>query len=99
MAMINISMNEVSDTAGKIRSLNQMMYEELNEMKREMNSLNGSWISDASEEIRNRFNQFSLRFDNQKEVIDSYAKFLDMTVSSYETLEAAVQNNASTMQY
>ena len=99
MAMINISMNGVSDTAGKIRSLNQMMYEELNEMKREMNSLNGSWISDASEEIRNRFNQFSLRFDNQKEVIDSYAKFLDMTVSSYETLEAAVQNNASTMQY
>ena len=99
MAMINISMNEVSDTAGKIRSLNQMMYEELNEMKREINSLNGSWISDASEEIRNRFNQFSLRFDNQKEVIDSYAKFLDMTVSSYETLEAAVQNNASTMQY
>ncbi|MBR3310469.1 MAG: WXG100 family type VII secretion target [Solobacterium sp.] len=99
MAMINISMNEVSDTAGKIRNLNQMMYEELNEMKREMNSLNGSWISDASEEIRNRFNQFSLRFDNQKEVIDSYAKYLDMTVSSYETLEAAVQNNASTMQY
>lgn len=99
MAMINISMNEVSETAGKIRNLNQMMYEELNEMKREMNSLNGSWISDASEEIRNRFNQFSLRFDNQKEVIDSYAKYLDMTVSSYETLEAAVQNNASTMQY
>ncbi|MCR4950802.1 MAG: pore-forming ESAT-6 family protein [Solobacterium sp.] len=99
MSEIRISLSEVAETASRIRALNQQMYDELSEMKKEMNLLNGTWISDGSEEIRSRFNMFASRFERQKEVIDSYAKYLDLTVSSYDTLESAITGNASGIQY
>ncbi len=98
MANIKISLQEVSDTANKLRTLNQMMDEELNEMKMEMNLLDGTWVSDGSSEIRNKFNLFSNRFEKQKATIDQYARFLDLTVSSYDTLETTIASNASSMQ-
>lgn len=98
MATIHISLQEVQDTANQLRSLNMLMDEELNAMKSEMNRLDSSWISDGSLEIRNKFNLFSSRFEKQKETINQYAKFLDLAVSSYDTLETTVTSNASGMQ-
>ena len=94
MANIQISLQEVQDTANQLRSLNMLMDEELNAMNR----LDSSWISDGSLEIRNKFNLFSSRFEKQKETINQYAKFLDLAVSSYDTLETTITSNASGMQ-
>lgn len=98
MANIQISLQEVQDTANQLRSLNMLMDEELNAMKSEMNRLDSSWISDGSLEIRNKFNLFSSRFEKQKETINQYAKFLDLAVSSYDTLETTITSNESGMQ-
>ena len=98
MANIQISLQEVQDTANQLRSLNMLMDEELNAMKSEMNRLDSSWISDGSIEIRNKFNLFSSRFEKQKETINQYAKSLDLAVSSYDTLETTITSNASGMQ-
>lgn len=98
MANIQISLQEVTDTANRIRSLNNLMHEELSDMKKEMNLLGGAWISDASETIRSQFNLFANRFERQKETIDEYAKFLDLTASSYDSLETTINSNASNMQ-
>lgn len=98
MANIQISLQEVQDTANQLRSLNMLMDEELNAMKSEMNRLDSSWISDGSLEIRNKFNLFSSRFEKQKETINQYAKFLDLAVSSYDTLETTITSNTSGMQ-
>ena len=98
MANIQISLQEAQDTANLLRSLNMLMDEELNAMKSEMNRLDSSWISDGSLEIRNKFNLFSSRFEKQKETINQYAKFLDLAVSSYDTLETTITSNASGMQ-
>ena len=98
MANIQISLQEVQDTANQLRSLNMLLDEELNAMKSEMNRLDSSWISDGSLEIRNKFNLFSSRFEKQKETINQYAKFLDLAVSSYDTLETTITSNASGMQ-
>ena len=98
MANIHISLQEVQDTANQLRSLNMLMDEDLNAMKSEMNRLDSSWISDGSLEIRNKFNLFSTRFEKQKETINQYAKFLDLAVSSYDTLETTITSNASGMQ-
>ena len=98
MANIQISLQEVQDTANQLRSLNMLMDEELNAMKSEMNRLDSSWISDGSIEIRNKFNLFSSRFEKQTETINQYAKFLDLAVSSYDTLETTITSNASGMQ-
>lgn len=98
MDELKISLAEVSECASKIRNFNQMMYEQLSLMKKDMNDTNASWISDAGETIRSRFNQFANRFDRQKEQIDSYVKFLDQTVDHYNTLESTIHSNASSIQ-
>ncbi|MBP3891752.1 MAG: pore-forming ESAT-6 family protein [Solobacterium sp.] len=95
---LKISLAEVSECAMKIRNYNQLMFEQLSNMKKEMNQTNASWISDGGEAIRAKFNQFAARFDTQKEIIDTYAKFLDMTVSNYDSLETTIHSNASGMQ-
>lgn len=99
MAEIKISLDEVSQAAKRLRVLNASMYEELNSMKTEMNALNADWISDASQEIRSHFNLFAHRFENERERIEEYAGFLDLTVESYEALESSIASNASGMQY
>ncbi|MBQ7993869.1 MAG: WXG100 family type VII secretion target [Solobacterium sp.] len=98
MSSINISLAEVSDTSSKLRSLGEQMYEELNQMKRIMDSLSASWESEGSEEIRSRFNVFAGRFDKLKSAIDGYVNYLDMTVSNYDSLETTVTSNAAGMQ-
>ena len=82
MSEIRISLQEVKDTVDKLRTLNEEMLEELTNMEKEMNSLEGTWISDGSEEIRSRFAMFAKRFIDEKEKIDEYARFLDLTVAN-----------------
>ena len=98
MDHLNISLEQVSETAALLRTLNQSMYDSLQQMKRYMNDTDSSWMSEAGETIRTRFNQFALRFESQKEDIDSYASFLDRTVTDYDTLETTLNANASGMQ-
>lgn len=98
MNSINISLDQVAESADKIASINQQMYESLTAMKREMNSLDGSWISDAGEAIRARFNAFANRFENQRTTIDAYVKFLHMTVQTYDTTEGTIVANAESAQ-
>lgn len=98
MSDIRISFDEVRESAARLRQLNQSMYDELNTMRTEMNSLNVSWISDASEEIRIKFNLFANRFESERERIEEYARYLDLTVESYESLESSITANASGMQ-
>ena len=98
MSTIQISLNEVSDASVRIKQLNELMYDALSEMKREMDQLNGSWISEAGQQIIARFHLFASRFGKHKSVIDSYVNFLQLTVSSYDSLESTITSNASSIQ-
>ena len=92
---IKISLQEVVNCQKQIESLNIKIYDLLNDMKNQMNGLNVSWVSDSANTIRDRFNQFSNRFEIQKENINNYVIFLDMTVNSYDSLEQTINTNAS----
>ena len=94
MDNLKISLAGVKDTSGAIRVCNEQIYSALIEAKKQMNDLAMVWQSDGSEAIRQRFNQFAAQFETQKQIIESYARFLDTAVSSYDTLEATIQNNA-----
>ena len=98
MDQLSISLEQVSETAAVLRTLNQSMQESLAQIKRLMNETDLSWLSESGETIRTRFNQFALRFETQKEDIESYARFLDRTVTDYDTLETTLNANASGMQ-
>ncbi|PJI09600.1 MULTISPECIES: pore-forming ESAT-6 family protein [Clostridium] len=92
---IKISFAEVSKTASSIRNLNQSLTSELEDMKREVNGLNGTWQSDAGNTIRDKFNALAPKFDDYRRVVDSYARFLDSVVENYTQMEASINNNAS----
>ncbi|MFB9277190.1 pore-forming ESAT-6 family protein [Cohnella cellulosilytica] len=92
---INISLGEVSKTANTIRTLNTALSTKLDEIKKEMNGLASTWQSDASNTIRNNFNALAPRFEEYQAVVDSYAKFLDITVTNYDNTETQINNNAS----
>ncbi|MCF0115171.1 MAG: pore-forming ESAT-6 family protein [Erysipelotrichaceae bacterium] len=95
MNNIRITLAQVSECAESIRTQNRILMEQLQMIKKDMNDLSATWQSDSSETIRMKFNQFALRFEVQKDIIDSYAKFLDFTVSSYDTLESSINANAA----
>lgn len=94
---INISLAEVSKTATSIKSLNTSLNDKLLEIKSDINSLNSSWQSDAARTFQENFNKYASKyFDNYKEVIDSYVKFLEKTVvENYDHTETQINNNAS----
>lgn len=96
MDTITIALADVSKTANYIRTQNQQLFAYLQEINTAMNQLSTTWQSPASETIRARFHAMLPVFDNYKTIIDTYAKFLDQTVTSYQTLEAQLNSNAET---
>ena len=92
---IKISLGEVSSTAGSIRTINTNLGTRLDEIKKEMNDLAQTWQSDASNTVRERFNSLAPKFDNYRQIIESYAKFLDNTVTNYDATESSINSNAS----
>ena len=92
---IKITLGEVTKTSGTIRQLNNNLDNKLTEIKKQMNDLAQTWESDASNTIRQKFNSLVPKFAEYKNIIESYSKFLDTTVQSYDSAETAINNNAS----
>jgi len=98
MENILISLADVTNAAQTMRRQNETLLQALMEMKRIMNSLSANWQSPAAETIRARFNGMVPIFENYRDIVESYAKFLDYTVSSYEATENSIQQGASSFQ-
>ncbi|MCR8643646.1 pore-forming ESAT-6 family protein [Paenibacillus sp. N1-5-1-14] len=92
---ISISFAEVTNTASTITTLNGNLTTKLEDIKKEMNSLTNSWESDASRTIQEKFNALAAKFVDYKKIIDEYSKFLNTTVSNYDSAETTINNNAS----
>ena len=92
---IQISTQVLTDTASKIRSINNVLDEKLAEINKNMNDLESTWKSDAATDIRAAMNALKPRFEEYKNVVESYAKFLVNTAQNYESTEGAIQNNAN----
>ncbi len=98
MDNIRITLPEVSAAAGNIRSINASMDDILNSVSKYMNDLSSVWKGTTGEEIVSRFKRFSSKFLDESETIEEYAKYLDYTVSSYDSLESSLSANASNFQ-
>ena len=91
---IKISLDEVSNTASSIRTINTSMKTTLETIKTEINALSSTWQSDAGNDIIANFNNMSKSFEEYYKAVDSYATFLDDTVESYTVTEGKVSTNA-----
>ncbi|MBQ5951822.1 MAG: WXG100 family type VII secretion target [Lachnospiraceae bacterium] len=92
---IQITLGELTQVAGNIRSLNTSLTACLEECRSTMNALAQDWSSESSETIRAKFNAHAAHFEEYRNVIDSYAKFLDSTASAYEATENSINSNAN----
>lgn len=95
MNELKITLSEVSETANQIRTQNANLDEILSYVSRVMNDLNSVWESDGAETLLERFMNFSSRFLDESQTIESYANYLDQTVSMYDSLETTITSNAS----
>jgi|GEM_PF-169433 len=91
---ISITLDVVSATAKSIGELNSKLDTKLYDIKKEMNSLTSTWNSDAADTIQKKFNGLEERFKEYKDIIDSYVRFLNTTVTNYNEAETAINNNA-----
>jgi len=94
MADVKITFEEVRTKATQLRGYNDTLTETLATIKNAINALEAQWTSDTSDTIRAKITAMQPKFDSYKEVIESYAKFLDNTASQYETTESALNTNA-----
>ena len=92
---IKISTQVLEETAQKVRNCNTAMDGKLSDINKNMNDLEATWKSDAASDIRAAMNALKPKFEQYKNVIESYAKFLVNTAQSYEATEGAIQSNAS----
>lgn len=98
METMNISLANMTSCANQIRQENGQLYQNLQEISVTMKQLAGFWQSPASETIRQRFQALLPVFDNYRTVIDTYAKFLDSTVLTYQSMEQQLNAEADTFQ-
>lgn len=92
---IQISTQVLIETADKVRSINTTMDSKLADINKNMNDLEATWKSDAATDIRAAMNALKPRFEEYKNVVESYAKFLVNTAQNYETTEGTIQSNAN----
>lgn len=95
MPDIKITFAEVKDKTAQIRKHNEVLTATLQQIKSAINALEADWTSDTSDTIRSKITGMQPKFDSYKEVIESYAKFLDNTVAQYEQTEGTLNSNAA----
>lgn len=91
---IQITLGEVSGIANTIRSLNSSMTACLDEIHSLMRASTDYYDSDDGQTIRTNFDATSAHFEEYRSVIDSYAKFLDDTVSALGSAQSSNTANA-----
>lgn len=94
MSQIKITMQDVSNTAASLRNYNKNLDDTLAYVSRTMNELSSSWQSQGAERILANYNKFSRIFLDESQTIEEYAKFLDFTVSTYDSVESTISLNA-----
>lgn len=95
MPDVKITFEEVRAKATEMRGYNETLTQTLQEIKSTINALEADYTSDTSDTIRSAITAMQPKFDNYKEVIESYAAFLDNVAQRYETTEGTLNTNAS----
>lgn len=92
---IQVTTQVLIDTASTVRSLNTTLDDKLKEINKNMNDLEATWKSDAATDIRAAMNALNPRFEEYKNVVESYAKFLVNTAQNYDGTDYTIQQNAA----
>ncbi|MFD0588501.1 pore-forming ESAT-6 family protein [Paenibacillus sp. GCM10027627] len=92
---IEISTAEVRGAADKIVTINTQLKDKFDKIIKEMNALENTWKSEAASTIKEKFSNFTPRFNEYQEVVKSYADFLKAVAERYEGEEDAIKSYAN----
>lgn len=92
---INITLEELTNAAANIRRQNTEMSNILQSIQAQMKNLGNTWDSEAYRTIMGNFEKLTPKFTNYSDIIESYADFLDKTVTSYQNTENTNTTNAT----
>ena len=91
---IKVTTGKLSAAAQQMRSINQQLSLDLDTIKNQITSLNGSWESDSSRSVRAKILEKETLFARYKQTIDEYANKLDEIAANYVQTESALTGNA-----
>lgn len=95
MDSITITLEDLTASANEIKSVNSNMQNTVSDMNSVIKEVTEYWQSEASDTFNAKFISFMRVFDDCKQAIDNYAKFLDDTVAAYQAADAAINNAAN----
>lgn len=95
MPDVKITFQEVRDKAQQLRGHNTKLSDLLTNIQRTINALEADYSSDTSVTIRDRITGMQPVFDSYREVVESYAAFLDSTAEQFEETENTLNTNAA----
>ena len=95
MASIVVDWSLLEQWAQKINTRNDKLNDNLKNIQKTINGLQGDYESNAAVEIRNKINGMTPRFDQYYNVVKNYATFLHNTAETYKAAEGTLHNNAS----
>lgn len=82
--------------ASKLDGLNKELRQELEQIQKKVNSLNGqAFESNSAVTIREKITGMTPRFDQYKDVCDNYITFIKRTAEEWKTTDAARNQNAN----
>jgi len=95
MQGIRITPTEVRASASKISATNRALEDTLSNIKKEVNSLTGTWQSKSGSTTQQVFNAHAAKFPEYRAYIDSYVKFLEAAATAYDEAERTIDTSAS----
>ncbi len=97
MAEMKITIEQLTNTAGKIRTINGTLKELLQNFSKSVTDLQNTWESDAGTHTKTAIDNLKPRFEDYYNVLASYAQHLDDTAESFKTNEGTLSKNADNM--
>lgn len=94
MADMYINYGSFEQWAGTISSKNDLLLEDLHKIQNKINSLAGSYESNAAVSIREAITAMEPKFQQYYEIVQNYSKFLKNTGAEWRATENTNDMNA-----
>lgn len=92
MATIQINSETLRAKASEVRSLKAEHDETMSKLKSLVHSLNEQWRGDAQESFVAKFDSMQSTFTNFSNLLEDYAKLMDVTANDFEQANSSVVN-------
>lgn len=91
---ININTTDVERLSQSIRNSNTRLNSIIASITREIQALKNEWDSPTGDALVQKYNELLPIFRSYKEKVESFSKFLDIAVDTYEKAELDIKSNA-----